>query len=637
MHRIDVPFSMKNLMRNNSEKELAEQLHRVGATGIFLCGIDFDNLETTCENINRYAEYFRNEGFEVGLWFSSIFHRVYPNMGFTNMVDIMGKIDPTMTCPADERFREHYAKIVQKLATTRVDRIMLDDDFRISVALKKPMCFCKTHMRLLEKELGEPISLDDLKKHLFTGEPNRFRKAWLRVNGEALAGFARTIRSYVDEVNPTLPIALASGAGLWGTDGVSATEVLEIFSGGNPAYLRLSGGPYWTAPMFWVRYKLEMANIIDLTRRQAAWCRDKNITVVAENDTFPRPRYELAAAKTELFDFAVIADGNFDGSLKYIFDYHAPVSYEKGYVEKTVQNRPLYDEIQKAFGHKKPLGVSVYEPFPIMERLVGKEEDPAPDVELRNINPPAIRLLNDCCIPLHFEDYGPVAVFGDAAKEIPLERLNEGAIIDITAAMHLIKRGIDVGLYENNGLVKSEGVFGLYDNIYYEHFQENELIQTDALKLFEIMVKDGAVIGSRYARPSKDNKSYIGSYTYENKSRQKFLVFAFDGYDNAKTRAVFCNYYRQRQVKEAVEWMMNAPLKAFCGGNPGIYMMEKQGDEELAVGIWNFSLDAIDTPVIALGEKYTEARYINCNGTLENGKVTLSKLGAYEFAAVVLR
>ena len=116
-------------------------------------------------------------------------------------------------------------------------------------------------MALLKKELGEPVSLDDLKKHLFTGEPNRYRRAWLNANGESLKGFARAVRDAVDEVNPSLPIALASGAGLWRTDGALATELLDIFSGGNAAYMRLSGGPYWTHPMFWERYKLEMANI----------------------------------------------------------------------------------------------------------------------------------------------------------------------------------------------------------------------------------------------------------------------------------------------------------------------------------------------------------------------------------------
>ncbi len=83
--------------------------------------------------------------------------------------------------------------------------------------------------------------------------------------------------------------------------------------------------------------------------------------------------------------------------------------------------------------------------------------------------------------------------------------------------------------------------------------------------------------------------------------------------------------------------MIGSPLKAFCGGNPGVYIMEKQGDGELAVGIWNFSLDTVDAPMISLGENYREARFINCTGSLDKGKVTLSKLGAYEFAAVVLR
>jgi len=65
--------------------------------------------------------------------------------------------------------------------------------------------------------------------------------------------------------------------------------------------------------------------------------------------------------------------------------------------------------------------------------------------------------------------------------------------------------------------------------------------------------------------------------------------------------------------------------------------MCKEKDGALSVGLWNFHADKIGKPVLKLDKKYNSIRFANCEGELSGDTVTLSKLGAYEYAFFEVR
>ena len=78
-------------------------------------------------------------------------------------------------------------------------------------------------------------------------------------------------------------------------------------------------------------------------------------------------------------------------------------------------------------------------------------------------------------------------------------------------------------------------------------------------------------------------------------------------------------------------------MTAKCLGNPDLYMMTKQNDEGLGIGLWNIFADEIFKPVIELGDKYTSAEFINCSGKLEGNKIELSEISPFGFAFINLK
>ena len=139
----------------------------------------------------------------------------------------------------------------------------------------------------------------------------------------------------------------------------------------------------------------------------------------------------------------------------------------------------------------------------------------------------------------------------------------------------------------------------------------------------EISVKGGALIDSFFV---SEDKKYAGSYFYENRSGQKFLVFAFDAY-RVSERA-FKQYARGKQIEKFVNFT-GKRLPATLLGNPDCYMLCKENEDETAVWIGNFFTDeCLNTAVILDGE-YKDVKFINCNGRLSENKVIVDKIAPF--------
>ena len=628
--RTAVPISVSHLSVGELDDVIA-QLRSMRADTVFLCGLYFDRLDDYLDKFTQMAPRLRASGIEPYIWVEAcLYHLSYAGMGFRKMVTIDGDTDAELTCPADPRFVSYYCEQLRKVSGLPADTMVIDDDFRMSFVNKQPVCFCSRHMELYRKALGYAVTREEMKEKLLAGNET-VRHAWLQVNADLLRSFARQIR---EAVNPAVRVALCGGPALWGADAVGAAEIAKILAGRHKPFLRLSGSPYWIYfQQTFGDLGQNIGSIVNFARMQAAVCKKEGIETVGEGDTYPRPRYQVGASQLENFDLGLRADGSVGGILKFVFDYNS-IAYEKGYVQRAVQNRPLQEAVGRIFGGKEPTGVAVYtSPAPLLAMdtaCVRKREEAI-------ANSPVLRFLNDNSISATFSDTGTCQIFGVSGKTVPISRLRDGAILDITAARCLQARGIDVGIRIDTGNVCVLADAGpmTYDQLGFEYFADGSAVPLVAPRIHQIIPADGAQLCSRFAIGGRE---YAGVYLYENREGQRFCVMPFDAWDCPPVSGLFRSYGRQRQLcEEVIPWLSGRPLDAVCMGHPDLYILTKKNENELAVGLWNYSRDRIDAPMVTLGEQYRFLETVQCQGSLDGRRVRLSTLYSQEFACFLVR
>ena len=140
----------------------------------------------------------------------------------------------------------------------------------------------------------------------------------------------------------------------------------------------------------------------------------------------------------EIFELIMSADGTSDGMLAYLFDYFSYPDYEPKYVERYCRNAKIRGELREIFEGKRSIGVEVVgvahkaEKWQLPEEL----EQQSLDMMLAAVKPASVDLLAPNSIPSTFEEQSdyPLLVIGENARHVSLERLSQGAIIDIPAA-----------------------------------------------------------------------------------------------------------------------------------------------------------------------------------------------------------
>ena len=625
-----IPVMLSSIQPDRMQ-DLVNDLHAMGAQQIFLALNDFEQMDEDCQKLASVLPRFRDAQLEPVIWVgSSIYHASYPGRGFRKMVGIDGSPAEALTCPTDENFVRYYCEQIRRLSQLPVDTIFLDDDFRMNFINRTPVCFCDAHMKLYQEALGRAISREEMCSRLLAEDDPAVLRAWLEVNGGLLRSFAEAIRR---AAAPRVRMALCSAPALWGADGTSAIELTHILAGSHPPVLRLSGSPSWVG---WDSFRdlgHNLGNMIDFSRMQAAACLKEQIATLGEGDTYPRPRYTVSAALLENFDLALRADGAFAGILKYVYDYIS-LPYERGYVERAMKNRPLYEAVERMFGGKTTTGVAAYVP---PARDLAMATTALPLRENRVATLPAIRFLNDNSLSTAFGAEEPCVVFGDSGKVVPLERLNHGAILDAVAAQHLRARGVDVGILESRGLVRPPEKTGpLTHNLSgEEYFLEDVPAPLVDPQIHDLSPDPSAQILSQIRIGPR---RYPGTYLYQNRDGLRLCIFAFDAGRCPPESGLFRNYGRQRQLVDRIfPWLTGKRLDAVCLGHPDLYLLTKKSDDALTVGLWNFSPDRIDAPLVRLGEVYRHLETVQCQGALRGDQVCLSTLYPQEFACFTVR
>ncbi len=618
MYKVAVPILNANAKRADRER-LLKELERMDAERVFLAlgcyETDEKKRDIALEELADNCRFFKEHGYETGAWIWTFW--IQAECAFRDMRTIKGKDITGHKCPTDGDFVAFACDYIQRIARTGVDLMMFDDDFRYGFQSDAAACLCDGHIERINALTGEKSTREELEMHITTGGKNKYRDAFLQVNGDAFRSFAQAVRDAVDAVDENMRVGFCACMSSWDLDGTDACEIACILAGKTKPFVRLIGAPYWAALNAWGNL---LQDVIELERMECAWTRKCEIEIFSEGDVYPRPRCCTPAAYLEGFDTALRAAGCMDGILKYGLDYTSNADYETGYARFHERNRELYADIDRYFSDKTSVGVRVYESMQkIADAVTPTAVNDRIDIEDIFFSK-AARSLAYNCIPTVYEGDGVCGiVFDENARNLPLTALKNGLILDIAAAEILMQRGVDVGIRRIGKVYRDMGE---------EHIRKDDnYVHASGTVTYEVELEETAVVLS-------DTKTADGivpvSYLYENADGNRFLVL------NINTRfgsdRLLKHYAAAERYADAVKWLSGKKLPAFVYGNPSLYVQTKAGDGAMAVGLWNFFADIAVEPVVELDKAYEQISFINCTGKLKNDRVYLSDIPAFGFA-----
>ena len=627
MRSISVPLSA-GLEDTASYPKYVEILRKMGVKRIFLAvgrlNTDEREKKKKISDIKKWAPYFKKEGFEVGVWFWSFLFD--GDADFTLIKGVEGDTTKaTRACPFDEKHTSFVISYVEEFIKAGADLILFDDDYRFGhLKVKhKVGCFCQYHMKDIEKRLGEPITRKTLIDNIFLKEPNKYRKAWCESSEDSLISFAKNIREAADKINPNVRIGHCCCYTAWDLDGTTPVKIAKAFAGKTRPYFRMTSAPYWQPEGL---CDVTLIDVIDFARIQLEWSRGEDIEVMAEGDTYPRGRHYVPASYLELFDTALIADGKVDTMFKYVFDYVSPYDYEDGYYREHIASNKLYSEIEEIFIDKRDAGVYVYD---LPEKTKNSVFPYQNDDDYKNSDylhllsfPKASRLLSQYSIPVTYTNKdGVKAIFAETGDLIERDELKGGAFVDAHAAECLAKRDIDVGFADETSAE------ALADMLYYPKRNAVSSVR-GVLPIIKRKLKSTARV-LLYADLGEEKQPLM--YTYENKAGENFLVTLID--TRKLERGDGKDPYIQEAIVDGLEEVGKRPLIAVSKNNPELYIIAKEKDGKIAVGLWNIFADKLLNKEITLPSEIESVKFINGEGSFEGNKVYIKSLPAFSMMA----
>ncbi len=630
MGKIFVPIMIK-AEENLDFEEILLKLKKAKADRVYISfqRVDFEKTPSRkkiMENVKQYNKVLKENGYETAVWTPTLGYGAKVSESnkkvssdFARRTSIMGNSLDDSFCPYDEKFTQYMCDIIEDIAKTGIEMIMLDDELCQSV-VPGIGCACDKHLKEYRRRLGENIKREDISKLAFTGGKNKYRDTWLNLMGDTLKGFCRALRERVDTVNPNIRMGFCAGFTSWDLEGVDAIELTKVLAGNTKPFLRFTGAPYWH-PCH--RFDMQsLQNIIETVRQQYIWSKDSGVEVFTEDDSYPRNRYVIPAAVIELFDIATRVSDDMD-ALKYIIDYTSEPWYENGYFDAHMENLPLYNEIANAFNDKNAIGVRIYEEQRIIQNADLPENFVGENKMLNRWFLQSSIIPTANAIPTCYEGEGYFGMaFGEHAKYLPESAFNKGLVLDIKAAEILQSKGVDVGLVSKTDAE--------YSSIEYFLKYKTAVPPYCQTKIYDIEIKENAEVLSVF---KGDGKETPASYIYENENGQRFMVYAFNIEELLPRASELLSYTRAWQLADYSKWLGGKELPAVCIGHPMLYCIAKENENGRAFAYFNCHIDEVKNAKIDLSFKAKNVKFINCTGSYNENTVTIDYIKPYGFAA----
>ena len=601
----------------------------VGASRIMLA---IDTLSTDSAIMERYYAILQNAigkihkaGLEACVWFWAL--RIMEDEPFVRLTDRLGDKcrRSHRCCPLDEDFLQYMEAFLKRLAGMHPDLILFDDDLTFeNYTYESIGCFCKLHRARMEELLDESITdTEQLYRTMFSGKPNKYRSALLKVNGDSLKNYAIRMRQAVDSVDPTVRMGQCGCVTTFDQDGVDSFTISKLLAGSTRPFLRLIGAPYWEKSGL---HSNTLIDVIETERLERSWYDGSDIEILTEGDTYPRPRQRVPASYLELFDAALRADGSFDGILKYMMDYYSHAGYERGYIDRHLLDQEDLENIRELFLPLGCAGVRVYEHMRKTENADYTHSLYETDPIRHQLFSRAGRLLSHNSIPTVYKGTGCAGIaFGENARYLPPDVFEKPLILDVPAARILQEAGIDTGIT----------AFGDRFSVLQEQFLAEDAYifkhGADIPFAFRLTLSKKAEVESLWH--CADGTTAPSSFTYKNRQGHRFLILCADCYDWDRDFSV--SYARQSQILSFLE-RNGSVLPAQVTGCPDLYLLCKQDENRLAIGFFNCFADSIQPLTVRLDGSYTSCRCFRCDGAVDGDILRIDKLSAYEWCYVLL-
>lgn len=634
-----VQISIYNLNENNFEYWNCA-LRSIGADILLISICEFfdegEKRTETLERLKTSIAFFEEKGFTVAAWTSSLGYGGERAPSFYEkctdrhlLTDFSGHTCGSV-CTLDEKFTEYMCRNVRDFIRAGAKMILWDDDLVQSV---RPglVCACDEHLKLLSERTGKSFTRKTARE-LFTGEPLEERTAYIDLMGETLNDFCRKVRKAADELDPKVNMGLCASFTHFDIDGVYLEETLNILAGeGQKPFLRLSGAPYWSC--FAPRYPGQNLNAVsEFLKMQYGWYENKGITILDENDCYPHDERLVPVSYVEMYDKISLTLPKLVRH-KYILCFD-PETSSRSYMKAHIRNMPDDEKIIGMARDMHPAGLRVYQ----SEHLIRSAELPADypgDGRMMALfsQPYAGIFAANNSVCTTYSGGGTGIVFGESAKYLTEKELNAGLILDMKAALILEKSGVDTGLLKAEKISSPNAeIFGDVK----EYFSEPDG------EFCEAYLKDGAEILSFY---ESGGKKIPACWKYENKSCQRFAVYAFSGESlrggitGGEPIAAF-SPSRQTQLYEIYKFLSGKPLPAFAKGYYGlnIQCLVSSDQSEMTLVMCNMSRDGYYSPEIMLDGEYEIISQLKKDEWAVNSTtLTCEFFPACTYAAVKLR
>ena len=621
----DVPIALGTLTEENKYTYL-HMIRAARATRVWICCVDTfmksDNVDLS--DCGKYIRFFRENGLECGIWIRSLgfgtpLSPEAPKVTWTRLTSVTGACpEVDAFCPEDPGFVDGYLAYVKQIAACGPQLIQLDDEHCLSV---RPGlgCFCHRHRKWMAETLGEEIELEGLPEKIFTGGQNRYRDAWLDICGQTHLKFTSKVRDAIHEIDPSIRVGFCAGYTSWDIEGIDALSLTKNLAGGTAPFLRFTGAPYWCNPVKGRFPGQKLNTVIECAREQAAWSRDSGVEVYGEADSFPRPAYQSPAQLIDSFDIAMQAEGI--RSLKYLFDYYSGPSYEEKYYKLHLRRIPLYEHITKAFDGLEDAGVRLYRRFERIRRADLGPAFPGEKPVQRTFFSAASAMLTQLSIPVCYTGNQPVAAaFGEDALDIPAENFPKKLILDLSAALLLQKKGLDLGIRSAVPHTPAAAeIYRLPDGS-----RERISNSSSGLALmgpmhngyYDVTLKEEAQVLSEFAYHDGNRPS---SCLYRSGDTEFFLLL-FDAAALGQSCSALCSYHRQAQLLDFLGGQYPAIRK-----ENGIYCLCKQSKDgkKMAALLLNLGHDNVFDFSIHLDGTWEDATLYGGEGTLSPDKKSI--------------
>jgi hypothetical protein len=188
--------------------------------------------------------------------------------------------------------------------------------------------------------LGETVTEEGLKPHLFSSRENRYRSAWLASKRHYFALFAKEMRAALDRVAPHVRLGICSCFPNWDHDGISSFELAKLLAGNTRPLLRLCGAPYWAPKRMLGNHRLQ--DTIEVTRMERSFCEEKGgVEILGEGfECETVEGIEAGESVDVAFDFSAVEltddpdDGTSWGTIRFILykgdRYHLTIRTDEG-------------------------------------------------------------------------------------------------------------------------------------------------------------------------------------------------------------------------------------------------------------------------------------------------------------------